>query len=77
MFTILTDCTVHIQKTTHNPITKNCSNRGTNNNQIHNSLMERLPQKILATVTCNADGDCSYILGTEQVLLLVTLTETT
>jgi hypothetical protein len=74
MATYLTDCMVHLQKTTHNPITKNCSNKGTNNNQIHNNLMEGLPQQILATV--NRDVSI-YVLDTEQVLVLVTLMETT
>ena len=77
MATYLTDCMVHLQKTTHNPITKNCSNKGTNNNQIHNNLMEGLPQKILATVNRDADRDSSYILDIEQVLVLVTLIDTT
>jgi hypothetical protein len=39
--------------------------------------MEKLPQKLLATVDCDADRDCGYILGTEQVLVLVKLMETT
>lgn len=39
--------------------------------------MERLPQKILATVDCDADRESSYILGIEQLLVLITLMETT
>jgi hypothetical protein len=33
--------------------------------------MERLPQKILATVDCDADRDSSHILGTERYWCLL------
>ena len=77
MVTYLMDCKVHIQNTTHNPITKNVQTKGPITTKFIIILWKGCHKKILATVDCVADRESSYILGTEQVLLLVTLTETT